>query len=75
MNDFLFKTTSDAFTFVKGQKSFEKNLVAESIDCGPVDGIITTQVVTLSDRQEIIGKTVFDNLEVSDHLEVSNKII
>ena len=44
--------------------------MADSIDGGPVDGIETTNIITLSDHQEVVGKTTFEDLEVTGDLEV-----
>ncbi|XP_063709207.1 uncharacterized protein LOC134837752 [Culicoides brevitarsis] len=74
VNDLVFGSSQDSYVQISGKKSFNSGLFAQQIDCETLDGIVTTEVITLGDYQKIPGRSVFSSLEVSDDLEVNGKI-
>lgn len=61
-------------SIVRAEKYFNNTLAANSVDTdGLINGRNPVDAITLSDRQEWLGSAVFNNLEVSEILEVSKK--
>lgn len=55
--------------------TFSFDLVVEQIDCETVDGIHTTETISLNQYQEIPGDITFRSLDVLEDLKVIVGII